>query len=253
MISMLIYLYAGQQIIRLPDGRLQLLSMPQSAQAASSQATMTATTPPSTSTPVPAAPTTTMIATPKVISSLAPPKAQLTIRPQGTPSGTIIVSPQTAGSVATTSLAAPSVLQAQSNPSTPAINLMSKSKDGGGFVATVMKGGQPTTVALTPKMLSSLTSLSSPQSAQGIRTVAVSTVGGTQLRTISIPKQPQIATLGPGMTVTNPGAVSMTSPMKVSSMPQMVSASGLQRILTTRAGNCHSTFLIAEFSSVEIA
>ncbi|XP_060074835.1 nucleosome-remodeling factor subunit NURF301-like [Ylistrum balloti] len=201
-------LLPGQQIIRLPDGRLQLLSMPQSPQVAS--ATPTPTVTPATTVAAPA---------------LTPPRTQLAIRPQ-----TSIIVSNASGSTQTATTPARIIIPSQNLPTalgspSPGISLVSAAKEGG-LVATVVKGNSPTSISLaTPKVLApGLVTGSSTLSGTQAVTMTTSSAAGalaSAIKTITLQKPVSSSTI--------------TSPITVTSMPQ-VGSSGLPKIVTaTRA------------------
>ncbi|XP_069124363.1 nucleosome-remodeling factor subunit BPTF-like isoform X2 [Argopecten irradians] len=196
-------LLPGQQIIRLPDGRLQLLSMPQSPQVATATATPTVT------------PTTTT-ATP----TLAPPRTQLAIRPQ-----TSIIVSNASGGTQTATTPARIIIPSQNLPSalgsqSPGISLVSGAKEGG-LVATVVKGNSPTSISLaTPKVI-----------APGLATVST-TLSGSQAVTMTTPSTAG-ALASAIKTISLQKPATSTSPVVVTSQ---VGASILPKIMTATRG-----------------
>ncbi|XP_033751700.1 nucleosome-remodeling factor subunit BPTF-like [Pecten maximus] len=194
-------LLPGQQIIRLPDGRLQLLSMPQSPQVA-------------TATPTPAVTPATTVASP----ALAPPRTQLAIRPQ-----TSIIVSNASGGTQTATTPARIIIPSQNLPSalgssSPGISLVSAAKEGG-LVATVVKGNSPTSISLaTPKVI-----------APGLATGSTA-LSGTQAVTMTTSSTAG-ALASAIKTITLQKPVSSNSPITVTSLPQ-VGSSGIPKIMT---------------------
>ncbi|OWF46473.1 nucleosome-remodeling factor subunit NURF301-like isoform X2 [Mizuhopecten yessoensis] len=202
-------LLPGQQIIRLPDGRLQLLSMPQTPQVA-------AATPTPTVTPA------TTVATP----TLVPPRTQLAIRPQ-----TSIIVTNATGGTQTATTPARIIIPSQNLPtalgsSSPGISLVSAAKEGG-LVATVVKGSSPPSISLAaPKVIApGLVTGSATMSGTQAVTMTTSSAAGalaSAIKTITLQKPVSSTTI--------------PSPITVTSLPQMVSG-GLPKVITaTRAG-----------------